>query len=346
MQRQPKLTLKIGRPHRYHYQTHQWRNFLTIGFGFTLLILSVLFRPWGLKQLQSHPNPVTDYAGAVTEIAKLRSETAPDLSPAGQLLFLTHGRQVKRVIVFVHGYTNCPRQFQQLGGRFFILGYNVLVAPLPYHGLMDRMNTKHAKLTAEDMIAYGDRMVDIAQGLGEQVTIAGLSVGGNIAAWAAQNRSDVDQAVLMAPVFGYRQIPLWLTTVTTNLYLTLPNFFQWWNPKTKTAAGVPHSYPRFSSRALAQSLRLGYAVQAQARQVAPLAQRILVITNANDPSVHPVPIASLVHSWRSHGATIRSYEFPAKLRLGHDFIDPQQRDANPKAVYPRLIELINQGDTK
>jgi esterase/lipase len=344
--RQSKLTLKIGKPHRYHYQTHQWRNFLIIGFGFTLLLLSVLFWPRGLKQLQSHPDPVIDYAGAVTAITKLRTDAAPDLSAAGQVLFFTHERQVKRVIVLVHGYTNCPRQFQQLGERFFTMGYNVLVAPLPYHGLVDRMNTEHAKLTAEDLIAYGDRVVDIAQGLGERVTIAGLSVGGNIAAWVAQNRSDVDQAVIMAPVFGYRQIPLWLTTVTTNLYLILPNFFQWWNPEIKSDAGVPHSYPRFSSRAMAHSLRLGYAVQAQARQVAPLARRILVITNANDPSVHPVPIASLVHNWRSHGATIRRYEFPAKLRLGHDFIDPQQHDANPKAVYPRLIELINQGETQ
>ena len=50
----------------------------------------------------------------------------------------------------------------------------------------------------------GARAVDIAAGLGDQVTIAGLSAGGVVAAWAAQHRRDVHRAVLIAPSLGVR----------------------------------------------------------------------------------------------------------------------------------------------
>jgi pimeloyl-ACP methyl ester carboxylesterase len=335
-----KLTLNIGQTKRYQHQPKEWRTLLFIGL--TVLLLLSLFRPWGIKRLRSDPHPVKSYAAAVAQIEKLRSQAPPNLTPAGKLLFLTQGHRTKRVIVFIHGYSNCPRQFKQLGACFFALGYNVLSAPLPHHGLTDRMNTEHAQLTAEELLGYGDQMVDIARGLGEQVVLVGLSVGGNVTAWEAQTRADLNLAVVMAPVFGYQQIPLWLTPAVTNLCLIAPNFFQWWDPVLKTAAGVPHSYPRFASRALAQSLRLGYAVQAQARRQSPAARRILLVTNANDPSVPKTPIVALAKHWREHGAYLRTYEFPANWRLGHDFIDPEQPDANINAVYPRLVKLITQ----
>ncbi|NJP05385.1 MAG: alpha/beta hydrolase [Chloroflexaceae bacterium] len=50
---------------------------------------------------------------------------------------------------------------------------------------------------------YASESVDIARGLGRHVTIAGISVGGTIAGWAAQFRADVDCAVLIAPALGW-----------------------------------------------------------------------------------------------------------------------------------------------
>jgi len=44
-------------------------------------------------------------------------------------------------------------------------------------------------------------VVDIAQRLGEQVVMLGISAGGVATAWAAQNRSDIDLAVIISPVF-------------------------------------------------------------------------------------------------------------------------------------------------
>jgi hypothetical protein len=74
----------------------------------------------------------------------------------------------RAAIILVHGYTNCPQQFKALGQRFYDMGYNVLIAPLPHHGLADRMTEEHGLLTAEELAAYADETVDLAQGLGDQ----------------------------------------------------------------------------------------------------------------------------------------------------------------------------------
>jgi hypothetical protein len=47
----------------------------------------------------------------------------------------------------------------------------------------------------------------MARGLGEQVTVVGLSGSAVIVAWLAQFRADVDKAIVIAPVFGL--LPNW-----------------------------------------------------------------------------------------------------------------------------------------
>jgi len=40
------------------------------------------------------------------------------------------------------------------------------------------MTDEQSQLTADELVAYADEMVDIAQGLGEQVIMVGISAGG------------------------------------------------------------------------------------------------------------------------------------------------------------------------
>jgi carboxylesterase len=255
---------------------------------------------------------------------------------------MDHGMQAERVIVFIHGYTNCPEQFRQLGEMFFERGYNVLIAPQPHMGLADRMNEAHGQLTAEQLAAYTDDVIDIAQGLGAHVSLAGLSGGGVMAAWAAQERSDLDLAVVIAPSFGYTFIPGPLALPVMNLSLRLPNSYQWWDPINKMNTTPDYGYPRFATRALAEILRMAAVVQARACQAAPAAQAILVITNAGDPSVENGRTERVMQCWRQQGMqAISAFEFEASLKLGHDLIDPLQKNQKVDLVYPRLVELID-----
>lgn len=310
-----------------------------------LLVLSlaiVLFSPWSASPLTSHPHPAQSYEEALQRIAALRSAEAVGMNPQCLTQFMTHGQKVQQVIVLVHGYTNCPAQFTQLGQRFYDLGYNVLIVPLPHHGLVDRMTDEQSQLAAAELADYADRVLDIANGLGNQITMMGISAGGVVTAWAAQNRKDLSLAVIISPAFGFKQIPTPLTAAVMKLYLAIPNSYQWWDPVLQAAAPPSHAYPRYSTRALAETLQLGFGVQQQINQSGPATRRIIVITNANDPSVNNALTSEIVAVWKLHGANLSTEELPASLGLGHDFIDPEQPDQRIDLVYPQLIEWVSQ----
>lgn len=295
----------------------------------------------------SHPNPAADFAEAVQRVASLRAAEV-GFNPDCQVILLTQGARTAKTIIFAPGYGSCPAAFKELGTQFYDRGYNVLIAPLPYYnGLADRMTTEQAKLRAEDLVRYTDEVVDIGRGLGDHLTLAGISAGGLVTGWAAQQRQDVDQAVLISPGFGFAVVPERLTPLVSRAFIRLPNWFIWEDPELKADAPPEHNYPRASTRALAQILRLSLATQALARQKAPAVGSILVVTNLNDPDLDNVVTGKVVDLWRAHGAAdVQTYQFPVDLQLGHDLTDLQQPDQNAAAVisavvYPKLLELID-----
>ena len=314
---------------------------LAVLFGLLLVSLVGLSIPPNPGSLVSNSRPITSYEEALQLIQAQQAEEGSEYNPVCRLKFMNHGQKTERVIVFIHGYTNCPEQFRQLGELFFERGYNVLITPQPYMGLADRMNTEQERLTAEQLVAYTDDVIDIAQGLGKHVTLAGLSGGGVMASWAAQQRSDLDLAVVIAPSFGYTFLPGFLTIPITNLFRRLPNFYQWWDPVNKLDIDPYYGYPRFSSRALAEILRLALVVRAEACREAPLAGAILVITNNADMSVSNETTDQVIDCWQQQGFhSIRTFSFDASLGLEHDLIDPSQSNQHADIVYPQLIDLI------
>ena len=62
-----------------------------------------------------------------------------------------HGKQTEHVIVLMHGFTNCPEQFNELGRQHFDAGNNVLIPRMPYHGLSDRLTDVLVNITAENL---------------------------------------------------------------------------------------------------------------------------------------------------------------------------------------------------
>jgi esterase/lipase len=327
---------------------HSWRQnrnpgwkALVAGSLFVLLVIVfVLLTPWGSTSLAARPNPVQSYAEAMQRIEAMRSEPA-DMNPVCRLRLLTHDERTERAIVLVHGYTNCPEEYAELGRRLHEMGYNVLIAPLPHHGLRDRLTEDHARLTTQELVTYADDVVDAAQGLGERVTMLGISAGAVTTAWAAQQRRDIDLAVIISPNFGVRQIPRSLTVAAINLYGLLPNSFNWWDPVQKAEAPPAYTYPRNSTHALVQIFRLAFAVKVAANRAPPAAHRLIVVLNANDNAVNNPATMDVVRSWQRHGADVTTYEFEAALNLGHDIIDPGQPGQPIDAVYPRLISLID-----
>jgi carboxylesterase len=305
------------------------RRGLAIAGGVALLIVAAiaiwLLKPVNVGGLSAQPDPADSYDEAVRRIEALRQGEAATAAPECKLSFLTHGARTARAIVFVNGWGNCSKQYRALAPEFYDRGYNVLTVTIPGHHLAGgKDEPEHMGITAEALTAYADEVVDIAQGLGDHVTVAGLSAGGSIAAWVAQNRADADRVVLFSPAIGFQVIPTRWTLPATNLFLTLPNVQD------------------IATRGLAQVLRLGYAVRYAAEKVPPAAPEIVVVTNAADDTIDNALIAQLVDGWQRHGANLQAVEFPATDKFVHDFIDPAEPGAQVEAVYPRLLELLGQ----
>ncbi len=309
---------------------------------FLAIILILCLYPIKIDTLVSSPQVAKSYNESLERIEDLQKTDPPDVDPSARTIVMSHGKKVDQVIVIFHGLTNSPRQFEALGKKFFELGYNVYIPRIPWHGLDKSRASDLEKLTAEDLAAASDDAVDIAQGLGAHVTVAGLSMGGVMAAWVAQERSDVDKAVLIAPCFGTYKIPEFLLKPSINFFIMKPSFFIWWDSKMKENLPRPEAvYYGFSSRAMGEIRRLGWYVQTLGKKLEPKAPVILVVTNANDRAVSKERITAVMRNWQRHDAAhIEMYEFPKDLHLGHDLIDPQQPDQNISAVYPKLISLI------
>ena len=306
-----------------------------------LAAVFIILTPWNISNLSSLPHPAQSYTEAAQRAEILRAQEPPDMNPACRLLLMTHDKIVERAIILVHGYTSSPIQFHELGQRFYDLGYNVLIAPLPHHGLADRMTEAHALLKAEELAAYADEAVDIAQGLGGEVIMMGLSAGGVATAWAAQHRSDIDVAVIISPAFGYKKLPTPLTAAAMNIHKYLPNSFGWWDPVLQAERPPAYSYPRYSTHALRQILRLGFATKKYARRMQPSAKKIVVVFNAHDNSINNALTTDVVEIWQAHNTNLTTYEFDADLKLGHDLIDPAKKDQQIDIVYPVLIDLVS-----
>jgi carboxylesterase len=291
--------------------------------------------------LLSHPNPAAGYAEALERLAVLQARDGPEVHPRGHTLFLTHGAITGRVVVWFHGYTDSPNQFARLAQLCFERGWNVLVPRLPHHGLANPMTPETALLTAEKLARSADEAVDIAAGLGKQVVVGGLSMGGVITGWLAQQRREVELAVLLAPALGVYLIPAPFTRLVGEIFARLPNTFAWWDPRLKENLKEPQiSYPRYAMRGIAAFLRLSYAMQDLARRTPPAARRIWVITTETDIAISQPVVEHVVRLWRAQGAQVQTHRFSADLQLDHNFIDPGHPKQRVDITYPVILSTL------
>ncbi len=315
----------------------------------SILALLVLAAAWLVRPLTpiglgSHPHPAASYDEGVRLVEYLRVADSPAIAPECRTKLLTHGARTARVVVLLHGLTNCPAQCDSLARLLYAGGANVFIPRLPHHGFADHMTDELARVQATELAAFTDRAIDAACGLGDSVTVAGLSIGGVMAAWAGQERADVDRAVVIAPMIGWARAPGPVRTAAlTRAGSMLPNRFVWWDDQRKQdLPGPQHVYPRFSSRSVAATMLLGCAVMAEARQRPPACRSVVMITVGGDIAADNSAAVALVRMWRAHLAPhVLTYEFPAALHLNHDVVDPEQVGGNPALTYPVLVSFIS-----
>ena len=325
-----------GRPagRRWRHLFGGWAFYLYASAAIVIGVLALV--PLRNDDLQSAPPAAHSYDDALRLVSLQQAADDSVAVPEARSILLTHGSRVSRAAVLLHGLTNSPRQFRAFAERLYAEGYNVYVPRLPHHGERTGGVTNIERLTAEQLRDLGDVSVDVGKGLGDSLIVVGLSAGGTMAAWIAQQQ-DVARAVVIAPALELAAVPSVLSEPLMDLAVRVPDV-------TRREAAVPDERdrePGWTTRGIGQMLRLGAAVRDASREQRPDAHSVVFLLNASDRTVKARPVLELAARWAIRGTPVRVYEFPDSLRLAHDVIDPRERGADTAAVYPVLDALVN-----
>lgn len=330
-----------------------FRRHLALSIILIILAIPILFllvmaiMPINSSTLTSNPNPAKNYDDAMAKFDEFSKEESSnqDLGDDCRSQLLDYGKETDIVYVFYHGLTSCPAQFSELGKDFHDRGYNVFIPRLPGHGYADR-DVKHLEdLKAEDLTAFADQTTDIAEGLGKKVVVVGLSGGGTIASWIAQNRSDVSEAVLLNPFFGVAQIPAPLTKTAANFGITVPNMNFYSKKAYQSSSSVPTSpgygYEGLSTQGESQFLRLALAVGNQADKGAPNVKNYALIILQNDPVVNDKETKIFIEKWLKYpDIALCNFMINESRGLPHDMITPSSNKEDMDYVYSLIMKII------
>ena len=296
-----------------------------------LLVMAIL--PVSTTGLGATPNPAPTYAAATARFAQVQKDDAAARPVCRSRLF-TEGHRTPRVVVLFHGLTNCPRQMLDLAQKLHADGANVLVLRTPGHGLPGGVENM-ADVSAEDFRDFAAGAVDMAHGLGAQTTVVGLSLGGMLAAWSAEEEPDVYRAVVIAPAFALGSVPSWVNDAFVNVFSRLPNI-----NVPGGVDSVAHGYPPgTATRPTAEMFRLGMQVLQHAGSGHPNVKYLDLLLNDADGTVSNDAALAWAARWRTAGHVVTVVHIPACLGLPHDTIDRAQPGQDTALVYPIVVAM-------
>ena len=309
--------------------------------GVVIVVGLVAFLAWPLdtQGLASQPAPAASYGDAMARVQGLQAADGAEVNPLCATRLLTHGMKVDRAVVLFQGYTDCVAQWGDFAQLLYDEGYNVLVPRAPRHGLIDNDSNELGQLTARELVRRADEAADIAHGLGDSVSVMGFSMGGVMAGVLAQQRPDIDRAVVIAPGFVLGGIPPFAAGQVAKALLLAPNVM--FCRGTCGTPDPPYAFPRQCTRAIAAILQLGAVVRDEAQRRAPAAGSVVLVTNANDDDVDNGVAREVAAAWQHRAPDrVATYEFPKALGLIHDVVDPIQSGSRTDVVYPVLLRLL------
>ena len=319
------------------------RRALLAGSVLALLVTVavLLFTPVLDDSLEVEADPSPTYEDALRRADALSAADGPEIAEACRTRVDAHGGRTGHAVVLLHGYTNCPAQFDAVADAYAAEGWSVVVPRLPGHGEADRMTRALSDVTPGELVDTAEEATDIAAGLGGEVTVVGLSGGGTLTAWLASERDDVAEAVLIAPLVVPKVLPEFAVGPVSRAFRHTPDVYLWWDGEKKEAlAEPPYAYPRYSLRSLGAFLAVGRAAQRPPERTTTL-RRLVVVTNENDAAVSNVGVDRVAAALTVPGVEREDLTLPATLGWKHDLVDPQGENADVlPEIYARLGPLL------
>lgn len=253
------------------------------------------------------------------------------------------GERGAGAVILLHGLTASPPAWRAVAETLAARGRTVVVPRLLLHGYRDRMTAALRQITAESLIADVSAIVRAAAALGEDVTIAGHSLGATLALDAAAREPSVRRVVAVAPFLGIAHVPHEMHALVRGAMGMLPNAFLWWDPVLRERLEPKHGYPRYPLAALSA----GIAIADRARDDAhrrPQVRAIDIVLNERETSVNNRTAERLAFDWRRAGASIAVHRLRG-LDWSHDIIEPARAPARlALATLIGIIESDHAGD--
>ena len=227
--------------------------------------------------------PSTGYRQAIrslTQQVQALETKLPLKHPDCRSRFWLHDQPTQRVCLLFHGFTAAPYQFIPMGEALYRAGYNVLAPLLPGHGRAGKWNGSNPPPLPTDPKVYqqfGLEWLAKARSLGKQVSIGGLSGGGTLAAWLAQERpQEVYRSILYAPYLSS-------SSKVVDLFVSkMQGYFTWGKGAEANTFDRP-GYGGFALPALATMLTMGKQVLDRADRQ--LTAPTFVISSQSDQAV-------------------------------------------------------------
>jgi alpha-beta hydrolase superfamily lysophospholipase len=270
-------------------------------------------------------------------VAALRARDDADaaVAPAMRSQVL-RGRAGAGAIVLLHGLTASPPAWRAVAEALHARGRTVVVPRLHLHGHADRLTDALRDLDAATLIADTAAIVAAVSALGEEITVAGHSLGATLAVEAAASTA-VARAVAVAPFLGIANVPHEVHGLLLGAMAPLRGRFLWWDPRLRERQQPEHGYPRYPLQALIAGVSIADGVRGGAHR-APRARAIDIVLNTGESSVNNRTAQRLAADWRRAGAAVTVHHLRG-LGWSHDIIEPD-RPASRRALEP-LLAIID-----
>jgi esterase/lipase len=198
---------------------------------------------------------------AVVRDIKAREDALPIRNEACRSRFYFHPAPAAKTCLFFHGFTAGPYQFVPMAESLFRAGYNVLIPRMPGHGLAGdwgKDNPPPLPTKAEDYQKFALQWLQLAQTLGGQIVVGGLSGGGTLTGWLAVERPQVISRAILYAAF------LSSSSKVIDLFVrNLDSYNEWVNPKPEA---VRYGYNGFMIPALRVFLLMGTDILKRSRR--------------------------------------------------------------------------------
>jgi pimeloyl-ACP methyl ester carboxylesterase len=267
-----------------------------------------------------------------------RDDAEPAVAEAMRSL-VYRGERGAGAVILLHGLTASPPAWRDVASALAARGRTVVVPRLLLHGHANRMTAALRGITARALVDDVAAIVRAVAQLGEEVTIAGHSLGATLALDAAARGPEVARAIAVAPFLGIAGVPHEVHPLLLRGLGLVPGVFLWWDPVLRDKLEPAHGYPRYPLAALIAGLSIADRARDDAHR-APNACAIDIVINAAETSVNNRTAQRLADDWRRAGASIAVHRLHG-LDWSHDIIEPAREPA--QRALATLVEIIETG---